>query len=157
MRRVIWALLVSVVLSGCSGFHAMSPDEMQIQKVVEVPNTPKDVLFDKSRMWYAAAFRSATAVIQYENKENGTIMGNGVVSDLIMMTPCDMRFSVATEVKDNKARITATGLSINLNHKGEQPVNRRMWDNFKDRIEEIMTGYEQYIKGQSINSKSDNW
>lgn len=157
MKRIILALMVCTMLAGCAGFHAMTPEEMQIQKVVEVPNTPKSILFDKSRMWYATAFRSANSVIQYENKENGTIMGNGNVSDSVMMVLYTLRFSVATEVKDNKARITATGQSLYTTKGGEIAVNRRMWDNMKGQIEEVMDGYEKYLKSSVASIKTDKW
>lgn len=150
-------ILMMIVMTGCSGFHKMAPNEMQIQRVIEVDNTPKSAMFDKSRMWYATAFRSANSVIQYENKENGTIMGNGNVSDTMMMVRYTLRFSLSTEVKDNKARITATGQTLYTEKGGEIDVNRRMWEHFKDDIVEIMDSYEQYIKGQSFNSKSDDW
>lgn len=157
MKKLIMMLAAVVMLSGCAGHQIMSQNEMQIQRVVEVPNTPKGVMFDKSRMWYATAFNSANAVIQYENKENGTIMGNGVINSSIMITPCDIKFSVSTEVKDNKARITATGLSINVNHSGESAINRNMWEGFKGQIEEVVNSYDRYLKSSVANIKTDNW
>lgn len=154
MKRSILALLLCTMLAGCA---TLAPDQMQIQQVIEVPNTTQSLLFDRSRMWYAEAFRSANFVIQYENKDNGTIMGNGQVSDSIMMVRYDMRFLIVTEVKDNKARITATGKNVYTDKGGEIGVKGMLWDHFKEQIEEVLNGYVAYIKPSTARAKSENW
>jgi uncharacterized protein YcfL len=157
MKRVILVMVAAMTLCGCSGFRSLNSSEMQIQKVIDIPNTPQGVLFDRSRMWYATVFKSANAVIQYENKENGTIMGNGFVGDSIMTSHHDLLFSIQTEVKDNKARITVTGQSL-LNPKNAKiPVKARMWDNFKEKIKDIVDGYGYYVRSQTMNPKTENW
>jgi len=157
MKRVVLMMVVAITLCGCSGYRALSSSEMHIQKVVEIPNTPKGVLFNRSRMWYATAFKSANTVIQYENEENGTIMGNGFVVDSIMTSHHELRFSIQTEVKDNKARITVIGQTLLNPKKAEVPVKARKWDNFKEKIEDVVNSYGYYVRSQTMNPKTDNW
>lgn len=157
MKRIILVAIALWMLAGCASLQPLTPEEMTIQRVIEVPNTPKSVLYDKSRMWYASAFRSTNAVIQYENKENGTIMGNGNLSDSILMVRHIFRFSITTEVKDNKARITATGQTITTPQTGEVAVQARLWNNFKDQVEDVMNNYAGYIQNASASGKSDSW
>ena len=157
MKRVILGMLAVVALSGCAGVMPMDTKDMQVQRVIEVPATNKDTLFDKSRMWYASAFRKANAVIQYENKENGRIMGNGIISITELGASRDLRISVETEVKDNKSRITVSGLSLSDPRYGEMGVQKRYWDEFKMQINDMMNGYEQYLKGPALSPKAENW
>lgn len=157
MKRVIALMLSVLALAGCAGVMPMETKDMQMQKVIEVPGTTKDALFDKSRMWYAAAFRKANAVIQYENKENGRIMGNGIISISELGTPRDLKISVETEVKENRSRITVSGLTLSDPRFGEMGVQKRYWDEFKIQINDMMNGYEQYLKGPALGPKAENW
>lgn len=157
MKQVLLMIVSLVAFSGCAAYRPLNPSEMQIQKIIEIQDAPKAALYDKSRMWYASNFRSANAVIQYENKENGTIMGNGTLSDSIMMVRHTLRFSIVTEVKDGKARITATGQTADVQNVGETSVQKRIWKHFQDQIEEMINGYAGYIRSASVNAKPDNW
>ena len=155
MKRIILALVACTMLAGCAGFKQLESKDMELQRVVEVPKVSKSILFDRSRMWYASAFARANSVIQYENKENGTIMGNGVVSDSIGMVPHYLKFAVATESKDGKSRIKITGQSYSAAGPGDFPVQARIWNNFNGQLTELMDSYEQYLK--SSDTKTDNW
>lgn len=149
MKKILMVLFIGIILAGCSSMRKVDTADLQIQRVVVVPTLTKNELFDKSRMWYATAFKSANHVIQYENKENGTIMGNGVLNNPTRsFGQPPLEFSLSTEVKDNKARITAIGQGY---------IDGRIWSNYKPIIEDMLLEYEQYIKGPALIPKSDNW
>ena len=46
--------------------------------VVQAPELTKDQLYDKCLIWFAEQFKSANDVLQYKDKESGTIIGKGV-------------------------------------------------------------------------------
>ena len=83
------------------------------------------------------------------------VHSNGTLSDSILMVRHNFRFSISTEVKDNKARITATGQTITTPQTGEVAVQGRLWNHFKEGVEEMMNGYAEYI--QNASGKADNW
>lgn len=154
MKRVI-LIMVSVfaLISGCASTKPMSTSETQIQKIVDVKGASKNQLFDKSRMWYASTFKSANAVIQYENKENGTIMGNGNITANGVWR---LMISITTEVKDEKARITIIGTSVSNNRNAEEPVTMWYWGSFKSPVESLANEYEIFLKDK-VETQPGNW
>ena len=154
MKRFLAGMLVMMLLSGCAGHQILLSQEMQVQRVIDMTDTPKNTLFDKSRMWFASAFAKANSVIQYENKENGTIMGNGVAT----ISSDRLKFAISTEVKDNKARITMNGQSMSNAYDFDLPVQRRYWNYyFENELNNIADHYEAYLKGTAPEVKSDKW
>jgi uncharacterized protein YceK len=157
MNQIILMMVACALFSGCASTRALSTSEKQIQKIVEVKGASKNQLFDKSKMWFASTFKSANAVIQYENKENGTIMGNGNITTSITTVLWRLKFSIATEVKDEKARITITGTSVSAaDRDNEWPVSPWYWDSFKNELESLSTEYELFLKDKT-ESQPGNW
>ena len=111
---LVLALLPVVALTGCMP-SLIPARETSIQKFIEVPGMPKDVIYEKSRIWIAKTFRSSKAVIEYENKETGLIIGNGVIHYAVpvgigMETQVPVRFTMREDIKDGKIRITFDNL-----------------------------------------------
>lgn len=112
MRWLIVFVLVGV-LGGCSTNVPVKDADKSFNKVIELPNTPKNTIYESAKMWLAERFVSAKAVTQYDNKESGQLIGKGS-----MDYPCDttfecmgtpnwkVKFTIKVDVKDNKARMT---------------------------------------------------
>ena len=116
MKKAIIAISVLAMLAlvSCAStsnveFSALTEG---VQKVIEVPNESKDALFVKANNWAVSAFNSADSVIEFSDKESGTITGKyymryhgasayfwagGDVAPLTL---------IQVEVKDEKARIS---------------------------------------------------
>jgi len=77
-----------------------------MQKVIEVPNVTKDELFVRANAWAVKQFVSAEAVIEYSDKESGTIMGKYTVDYSRAQTSFRCRQTIAIEVRDGRIRIT---------------------------------------------------
>ena len=116
-------LLLFAILAGC----AVVPDQSNygpandFQVLKDAPGYGKDSLYELSKMWIAENFRSAKTVIEYENKPEGMLIGNGAVD-----YPCTgnepyfdkgfcgqpVTFTTKLEVKDNKFRLSFSNLAI---------------------------------------------
>lgn len=120
-RLVPTSLFVVVLLFGCATAPTAPVADLTIQKVIDVPGTSKDQIYDKSRIWIAKNFRSSKVVIEYENKETGVIVGNGIINypvsgfmDAISKEGWKVRFTMKEDIKDNKIRVTFENLTLLL-------------------------------------------
>jgi Domain of unknown function (DUF4468) with TBP-like fold len=128
MRTIVTAIIFAMVLGGCAYVRPLPPEQLVIQKVVEVPNGSKEQLIYKSKIWFAKTFRQSMAgwweqnstrtVIQYESREKGMLIANGAI--LYPLTKLsdsykkgwEVRFTLQEEVMDGKARITFSKLNM---------------------------------------------
>lgn len=175
--KAIKALAVLFVLVGAPiAVEAKRPaplteEDRTIVQVYEAPGFTKDQLFTASRMWIAQNFKSADAVIEYENKDEGTIIGNGNMAypcggAFACMVKADWRvpFTMKVETKDGRIRLTFTNIhlawpasfnsGIRTNaHDG--PVNQR-GDLDKIRPELLKLG-DQIVASVGQLKTDDNW
>ncbi len=106
------------ILSGCTGLQPVSEADITVERVVEAKGSSKDIIYESTKMWIAENFRSAKAVLEYENKEAGKLIGNGSIkypcSGFDCMAKNDWRvlFTMRVDVKDDKFRLTFTNLRL---------------------------------------------
>src|ERR1700710_520458 len=87
------------------------------QQIDTINGATKTQLYDKAKLWVANAFKSANAVIQIDDKENGQIVGKGnfridfKVFTSKWFTTCF--FTVKIDTRDNKARATVYDIYFN--------------------------------------------
>ena len=72
------ALSITLVLTGCATTEYKA---VEIESIVNVPNQDQKSLFKKTRQWFSQYFVSGESVIDYEDQESGTIIGNGIASN----------------------------------------------------------------------------
>jgi hypothetical protein len=79
-------------------------------QVVEVPNTPKDLLYDKIKQWLVSSYNDWNKVSQMDDKSSGIIMGKGSRKYSINGSDShcssgfiDYKFKI--QIKDNKFKI----------------------------------------------------
>jgi hypothetical protein len=121
MKNIMLAML-AVMLSACatSGMVASQATQEQLNptKVYDVPGAKKELIYDQSMRYIAENFRSSKAVLEYQDKSTGTIIGNGVIP-----YPCDgfdcvgkgqwrVRFTMKLEAKDDKFRASFSNLTL---------------------------------------------
>ena len=120
---IVISVLAMLALVSCAStsnvdFSALTEG---VQKVIEVPNESKDALFVKANNWAVSAFNSADSVIEFSDKESGTItgkytmkfqgnawnlkLGGWKVSPLTLME---------INIKEGKARITLKLVGVDL-------------------------------------------
>ena len=79
MRIKKTGIIFSVVVFffiGCAGMQPVTEADRTFERIVPAPGHNKDEIYDSVKMWIAENFRSAKAVIEYDNKQAGTIIGN---------------------------------------------------------------------------------
>ncbi len=107
-KCIILVSIVSLFLS-CSSFEKIENPTEEIIEIVDI-DLAKEKIFNLSLQFIAENFRSAKAVIEYQDRETGRIIGNGstTVSDGLMNRPAT--FIMIIDVKDKKYRITYKSL-----------------------------------------------
>jgi hypothetical protein len=165
MRYLLLVLLF--VGAGCT---KIVETDRTFDGVFEVPSTPKDKIYSSTKIWIAETFRSAKAVIEYDNKEEGTLIGNGVIKypcsglDAMVKGDWSASFTMRVDVKDNKFKITFTNIglswppSYNKTY-GAQPghdgpvANKSDLDKIRPKL--LAFGNELVIAIQKGGSKKD--
>jgi hypothetical protein len=116
--KIITLLMALVGLGGCASVQPLSEEQKTIQTVVQVDGASQDKIYDGIKVWIAENFNSAKAVTEYDNKEQGRIIGNGITaypcSGLDCMAKGDWKvyFTMRADVKDDKFRLTFTNIQI---------------------------------------------
>jgi hypothetical protein len=78
----------------------------------------KDKIYRQTKIWIAENFRSAKAVTEYDDKEQGTIIGNGNIKypcaglDCVAKHDWSVHFTMRVDTKDEKFRLTFSNLRI---------------------------------------------
>lgn len=113
MKNIIFTGCLFLSLAGCAATPIEQPKSASFEKIYELPELKKNQVYDGARQWFAVAFKSANAVIQYEDKETGTIIGKGN-----MGFPCSgalncmanqnvlVTFTARVDSKDGKMRVS---------------------------------------------------
>lgn len=174
MKKLLIYGAVMSSLYGCAVSPELqhSPQPLsQVIQVVEINGQSKDKLFDASKIWVAKAFKSSNNVVQYADKESGSIIGKGNIQ-----FPCEgfidcgafgsdrVNFTIKIDTKDNRARlsfldITRTPLTYvkgGLNHNigKEIPITQvKQQQQVKLKLESIIDQYKtDVLKQQSDNT-----
>jgi hypothetical protein len=114
----ICALILLLVFSACANLEQVPEAERTFESVTEAPGFTKDKIFASTKVWIAENFRSAKAVIEYESKEEGTIIGNGVIPypcagvECIGKADWKVPFTMRVDVKDQRFRLTFSNLRL---------------------------------------------
>jgi hypothetical protein len=112
--------VVAMVISmlGCAGMQPITEADRTFERIVHAPGHKKDTIYDSTRIWIAENFRSAKSVIEYEDKEIGTIVckgamkypGNGI--EHLLKSDWNVLFTMRVDVKDERFRLTFDKLKL---------------------------------------------
>lgn len=172
MKKSIFILLsvVAVVLiSSCATTQPVSLTELQegIQKVIEVSGRTKDELFVKANNWAVGAFNNADSVIEFSDKQSGTITGKYIMKFQSTASPLG-GWSIGAvtiikiEVKDEKARISVALSGIDY-YNGNGILATGTWGEemyFQDKeVEIVKERWASLISGFEIalNTSETDW
>lgn len=172
MKELLIISVLGFSLAGC--MTPMTPTQHampEISKVVEIPNKSKDKIFEDSKIWIAQSFKSANNVIQYADKETGSIVGKGNIQ-----YPCDgfmdcsafgndkVSFTIKIDTKDNKARVVisdVTRTSLTYVKGGMNNIGREAPILIMEHQQKITTKLndvvEQYKIAITSDKSSNNW
>lgn len=96
-----------------------TPEQMQHEFIKLYDGISKDLIFERSIKWIAQNFKSAKQVIDYQDKEAGSIIAKGIIPD-VQYTPSidstisytvSISFTLTFDTKDAKARYSYTNVN----------------------------------------------
>lgn len=111
---------MALLIIACAGMQAAPKEALEFDEIVEAPNWSKDSLYDGIKVWVAETFHSAKAVIEIDNKEQGLLIGNGIIPYPCSGLDCTAKynwnvlFTIRAETKDNKYRLAFSNLRLGL-------------------------------------------
>jgi len=97
--------------------------KVKYTEVVPVENNTSGQLYGKAKLWFASAFKSAQDVIQLDDKENGIVLGQGIVvqdeAKALTHVRKTWHFTIKIQVKDGRYRAEIYDITYTF----EQPGN----------------------------------
>lgn len=119
MKNIVVAMGLSLGLVGCAVTPPVPSEPAKFEKVYPIDGLNQVQIYDGARQWFATAFRSANAVIQYEDKTTGAIIGKGSMTyrcagfaDCMTVTSGDrVDFTVRVDTKDGRMRVSYDNLT----------------------------------------------
>lgn len=85
----------------------MKEGKIVFENVIEIPNKSKMDLYNNAKQWFVDYFRSSKDVIQNEDKDQGRIIGKGIIfiklKALVTQT-YDDKITIQIDCKDGKYR-----------------------------------------------------
>lgn len=114
----------------------LTEDERTIIQVFDAEGASKEAIFQASKMWIAENFKSAKAVIEFEDADSGTIVGNGAIAyPCTGGWTCRMRaeswkvtFTMKLEAKDGRFRLSFTNVLMSYPPYNNMGVSRPAYD-----------------------------
>ncbi|MCP4802902.1 MAG: DUF4468 domain-containing protein [Bacteroidetes bacterium] len=109
MKKVIMlsVLCFAMLAQGCAMITTKS---IPVEKIVKIENTKKNTLYVRANNWMVESFNNAKSVIQFTDKESGTISGRyllGTVTNANEYGPARYAYAnIKIQVKDNASKIT---------------------------------------------------
>lgn len=167
MKKLAYMIIV-FMLSGCAAAMPVKQEDMTYQKVVEISGVAKDVIFEKSKQWIAHTFKSAKAVIEYDNREEGVIIGNGSMERPISAVNISggslISYTMQEDIKDGRVRLTFSRFAAQVppsynsitgtSPGGEYGIRQADLQGMRSKFNALSEDLQQY----TLNGKAaDNW
>ena len=111
---------ITTILVICMGISTLYAQDLPVDKetgkvtyseILEAPGQSKDVIYTKVRSWVSETFRSAKAVIDLEDKENGKLVAKGNMSAGVLKNGLNkvdggrVDFTMTFLIKDDKLKV----------------------------------------------------
>jgi len=127
--NAILLLAVSAFASGCVVMDTPYTGPVP-ERIIELESASADEIFQGSRQWIAENFKSANAVIQYQDQATNTVIGRGRSDNIMCRLPdgryqsladthkaqcwalVNLEFVLKVEAKTGRMRVTAPTISI---------------------------------------------
>ena len=163
-RLVLVILILFLPIShGCSGLQVAptaSQEELVISRVLNIPGKSKAILYRRAKIWIAQNYNSANDVIQYSDRQSGTIICRGSMKLFrkSALGPVDvgyLSYTLTINIKDSKLRmifdhfysyIAPSGPPYNVAGGKQIPLKMDM-EYAKPRIENLVASLKAFLSG----------
>lgn len=115
---IILIILAAAFIQGCVSSQKATAEQMTHQYIIQYDSLTQKVIFDRTLKWVSNRFISAKNVLDYQDKEAGTIVLKGNVdvepegSGILGASTC--AFVLNIDVRDGKSRYSFNNLQIYL-------------------------------------------
>lgn len=124
MRLTLAALALIAPLTACQT-TPVAPTESQA--VATFGDLDQRTIYNRARQWFSEYFVDGESVVNYEDPEAGTIIGNGIAfvgTDPLGVIKYYVKYTLRVDTKDGKARVTTkSGEQYSISSQGKSPVN----------------------------------
>jgi hypothetical protein len=118
MKKITILLILLFLFIGCAGMQQITETERTFERIVSVSGHKSSEIYDSTKIWIAENFKSAKSVIEYDNKDAGTIIGNGAINypckglECVAKSDWKVLFTMRVDTKDDKFRLTFSNLKL---------------------------------------------
>lgn len=155
MNKLLFGCIVSSMIVGCAGtYEQIPPEQARFEQVCNTPGLAKDKVYDKTLQWISRNFKSAKSVIEYQDRNAGTIIGNGR-TNFGNFVEIPVSFTMEITIKDGKYRVVFDNLVAWWGKYQNMPNSIQGADNLAEvhaKFAEMCYGLHEYIY-----KKDDNW
>ncbi|MDR2716482.1 MAG: DUF4468 domain-containing protein [Treponema sp.] len=167
MKRLIWVLgIVCLCLASCASLGPDVNGPVEYNEVINVNGMSAVDIYTKANMWFVDAFKNADSVIQFSDKQSGTIKGKYVADMTISGYQQYLTTTTITvEARDGRCRISFTdpsfkeylvngyGVRMGGFNGGDKPVKAQiMADNLQVEWKSLTSSLQK-----SLNTVSSEW
>lgn len=157
LNKVLMLSMV-ILVAGCV---PQQYKPIETTEVVNVPSQDQKNIYNKTRQWFSQYFVSGKSVVDYENPETGTIIGNGVAqigSDPFGIIQYKIEYNIRIDTKDGRFRaLTNIVKHTNTDSKGTYTVNNVSKNRETDavnHVSKIVNDIKNYVTDKKHDS---NW
>lgn len=155
MKKLFFTPLLTVLLLSLQSCGVITIETKPIVKVVSVEDATKNELYVRANNWMVSAFNNGESVIQFTDKESGTITGKyslGIVKQANKYGPARRAFAIIhIQVKDEASKITITPESFSYSAADIYMVYDE--EEATENINVLITSFEQAI----IKKEDTGW
>ena len=110
----LYSLILAVIFYSCGSSQPATQEEMSHQYIYTFDSLNKEVIFDKVMKYIANNFNSAKSVIDYKDKQAGSIVVKGILSNIDFggLAKTNLNFILNIIVKDNKIKLDYQNFTI---------------------------------------------
>ncbi|MFC1751194.1 DUF4468 domain-containing protein [Pseudomonadota bacterium] len=158
-KKGVLVLACVLTIAGCAT-QQFKP--VETTNVVNVPSQGQKEIYNKARQWFSQYFVSGKSVVDYENQEEGTIIGNGIAnigSDPFGLIQYKIKYNIRIDTKEGKFRaLTKINEHTNTDSKSTYSVSYVSKEREADAINHVNTivaDIESYLNDKKLDSKSE--
>lgn len=110
MRKILFIFSFCFLCFGCATTSTNYADiTTREARVFNFSGISQTELFIRTNLWFVQSFKSANAVVEFSDKDTGTLAGKFITNQLVtgtLLGPDKVKYIVLVNVKDNAIRFT---------------------------------------------------
>lgn len=153
MRKLLLLTVLTASFLSLQSCAVITTEGQPVSRVIQVENAKKNELYVKANNWMVSAFNDAESVVQFTDKESGTITGKyllGTVTAANQYGPANRAFAIIKiQVKDGSTKITVTPESFKYAKGNIYTLYTE--EDAKSDVNNLIASYEEAIKKEEDN------